>query len=379
MIERIYEKIEKLNIYEYENAIILPRKYEENGPTWGKGGVCDKRNEFVESSFYDGGYWAQLGGKYEWKKEDEKYSDEIVVYIGIFEKHWGHFLVDMTSKLWALTDPEFRKKILNFKVAYVGEVDPDGNYLQFFEMLNIKKEQLIRIKQPTRFKKVFVPEASFRPCIWYTREYQNMFDQMIESVVKDELLKNKFKNIKKIYLSRRKFGKAVSSEFGEKYIEQCFNLNGYVSLMPETLSLREQIYIWNSAESIVCVNGTIPLNVVFSKNEKLKLVILNKMSIYHKNPYIFLYMRNVQATFINVYREPLKGYPKSLGEGPYLIKIGEEFKDYCKKQQLKIPYSGLRLRWYDFRQEIKYYLCVIGIGYQVRRVGSYVKRKILRR
>ena len=57
----------------------------------------------------------------------------------------------------------------------------------------------------------------------------------------------------------------------------------------------------------------------------------------------------------------------------------EEFKDYCKKQQLKIPYSGLRLRWYDFRQEIKYYLCVIGIGYQVRRVGSYVKRKILRR
>lgn len=142
MIERIYEKIEKLNIYEYENAIILPRKYEENGPTWGKGGVCDKRNEFVESSFYDGGYWAQLGGKYEWKKEDEKYSDEIVVYIGIFEKHWGHFLVDMTSKLWALTDPEFRKKILNFKVAYVGEVDPDGNYLQFFEMLNIKKRAI---------------------------------------------------------------------------------------------------------------------------------------------------------------------------------------------------------------------------------------------
>ena len=44
MIERIYEKIEKLNIYKYENAIILPRKYEENGPTWGKGGVCDKRN-----------------------------------------------------------------------------------------------------------------------------------------------------------------------------------------------------------------------------------------------------------------------------------------------------------------------------------------------
>ena len=38
--EQIYKKQEKLYIYEYQNAIILPRKYEDDGPTWGKGGVC---------------------------------------------------------------------------------------------------------------------------------------------------------------------------------------------------------------------------------------------------------------------------------------------------------------------------------------------------
>lgn len=379
MEEKIFKKEKKLNIYECEKAIILPRKFEGNTPSWGKGGVCDAENNFVEASFYDGGPWAQHGGKYEWDKNEEEYIDTTVVYIGIFEKHWGHFLVDMTSKLWIFADSEFRKKQKEFKVAFLGELRPDGNYFQFFEMLGIKEEQLLAVKHPTRFKKVIVPEAGFRPCIWYTKEYQNMYDQMIMSVLQDEHLKGKYKDIKKVYFSRRQFGKALETEFGEEYIEQCYNLNGYQSLMPETLTLREQIYVWNCAESIACVNGTIPLNVVFCQNEKLKLTILNKMSIYHKNPYIFLYMRNIQATFVNIYKEPLKGYPKSLGEGPYLIKAGEEFRNYCEKEHFKIPYTGFKLKWYDFRQEVKYYLCVIGIRAKIRRVGSYVKRKILRR
>mgnify|MGYP000243600874 CR=1 FL=1 len=80
------------------------------------------------------------------------------------------------------------------------------------------------------------------------------------------IFKKTFKNIKeKLYFSRRKFGKAAATEFGEEYIEQCFNQNGYESLGPETLTLREQIYVWNHAEAIACMNGTIPLNVVFAK------------------------------------------------------------------------------------------------------------------
>ena len=261
----------------------------------------------------------------------------------------------------------------------IGEEEPEGNYLEFYKMLGIEKEQLIHIEKPARFQKVFVPEAGFRPCIWYTEEYQRMFDLMTESVLKDKTLKEKFKNIKKIYFSRRKFGKAAATEFGEEYIEQCFNQNGYESLGPETLTLREQIYVWNHAEAIACMNGTIPLNVVFCKNEKLKLTILNKMSIYHKNPYIYLYMRNIQAEFIDIYKEPLKGYPKSLGEGPYLIKTGKEFFHYCQREKFEIPYTGMKLKFYDLKQEIRYYLCVIGIGNKIRRVGSYIKRKMLRR
>ena len=139
--EQIYIKQEKLHIYEYQNAIILPRKYEDDGPTWGKGGVCSQEGEFVQSSFYDGG-WAQNGGKYEWNQTDEIYIDEKVIYIGVFAKHWGHFLVDMTSKLWIFADPEFKENIKDFKVAYIGEEEPEGNYLEFYKILGIGEEDV---------------------------------------------------------------------------------------------------------------------------------------------------------------------------------------------------------------------------------------------
>ena len=83
--------------------------------------------------------------------------------------------------------------------------------------------------------------------------------------------------------------------------------------------------------------------------------------------------------FIDIYKEPLKGYPKSLGEGPYLIKTGKEFFHYCQREKFEIPYTGMKLKFYDLKQEIRYYLCVIGIGNKIRRVGSYIKRKMLRR
>ena len=49
----------------------------------------------------------------------------------------------MTSNLWIFADPEFKENIKDFKVAYIGEEEPEGNYLEFYKMLGIEKEQLI--------------------------------------------------------------------------------------------------------------------------------------------------------------------------------------------------------------------------------------------
>lgn len=343
---------------EVDQGIILPRRLSDDGPMWGLGGVCDAENDFVELSFYDGG-WAKHGGKYEW--ESETYRNEDVVYFGLFLKHWGHFLVDVIGRAWYL--PKISEEI---KVAYIGEEEPAGNYLEFFELLGVKSEQLLHITEPTRFKKVIVPQFASRPCIWYTEEYLSTFDYLAEQVEKENYIPKDIGNLDKVYFSRLSFGKAAQTEFGEGQIAEWLRVNDYQMISPEKLSLRDQIYIWNHAKEIMCINGSIPINIMFSKNNKLKLVVMNKTSLVHKNLDLFLLMRECNATFLDVYREPIKNYPKSIGAGPFLIGITEDVLQYSKDLGLKMPFSKRQIAGAWRVNTIKLVWCILNIKGKIR-------------
>lgn len=356
---------EKLRIEEYSNGIILPRLEVSAGPRWGLGGVCDQNNQFVRTSFYDGG-WATHGGAYAW--DEEQYIAVDAVYIGMFFLHWGHFLVDLTNRMWAL--PELSQKYAGIKVAYIGEEEPKENHLRFFELLGIKKEQLLHVTKPTRFRKIYLPEQSFKSCEWYTDEFLKMLDGMIDNSLSGGTDFSRVQGLQKVYFTRRKFSKALSSEFGEEYFENIFVSNGFTSVAPESLSLDEQIYIWSHAQKIVCVNGTIPLNVMFARNKGLRLTVLNKTSIFHENPIILIKMREVEAEFVDIYMEPMKGYPKSLGEGPYLLKCTQEFLNYCQQEKLEVTHDPMKEYCVFLINEVRYYWAILGIKRKLRSAVS---------
>lgn len=352
-----------LKIFEYDNGIILPQKKAvKEYPMWGLGGVCDNNNMFLDASFYDGG-WATHGGKYEWEKE--YYVDEYAVYIGLFFSHWGHFLIDLSGRLWALN--KLCQEHPNIKVAYLGDEKPSGNYLRFFELLGVNSSQLLCIKEPTRFKKVFLPELSFKSCDWYSNEFVQMFDQIIAQVEKNQNAFHRYARSKKVYFSRKNFRKAALDEFGEEYFEQVFNDNGFESVSPESLSLDEQIYIWNHSESISCINGSIILNVIFSNNTNLELTVLNKTSIFHENPYILLQARRLQAEFVDVYCEPFRRYPKSLGKGPYWLKNNDEFRKYCNNQGFQQK-NGTNVILLNFKNSIRYLWAILEFKNRLKRL-----------
>lgn len=358
----MYKSDEKMQCLEIEQGIVLPRLFSENGPLWGIGGVCDSNNEFVELSFYDGG-WAKHGGKYDWQQEE--YIDEEVMYFGMFLKHWGHFLVDLLGRAWYL--PKIEKHV---KVVYIGEEDPVGNYLDFFELLGIKPERLIHVTKPTRFKKVIVPQFACRPCIWYTDEYLSTFDYLVDTIEKEQYIPIGIEKLDKVYFARLNFGKAAQTEFGEDQIAEWMKVNGYTIISPEKLSLRDQIYIWNHADEIVCLNGSIPINIMFSKNKNLKLVVMNKTSLVHKNLDLFLLMRDCKATFLDVYREPVKGYPKSIGAGPFLLGISEDIKEYSEQQGMKLPFEEKQITKAWRINTLRLVWCICDVKGKVRRLGS---------
>lgn len=356
-----YSKKSNLKISTIPNGVILPRKETKDGPMWGLGGVCDEDGNFVETSFYDGG-WATHGGKYDWDISEEVYQDDTVVYMGMFFQHWGHFLVDLVGRLWFTLRSEFQSE--NMKIAYLGELEPEGNFLEFFRLLGISEGQLIHIKNPTRFKRVIVPDNSSKSCEWFSQEYIDIFKVITENALKSTEL-NRLKELKNIYFTRVNFKKAKGTEFGEKLIIQCMNAENNRLIAPEQLTLSEQIYIWNHAEKIVCMNGTIPLNLIFSQNQNLKLIVLNKTSIEHENLLFFSRMKNIEAEFVNVYIEPFRNYPKSLGAGPFLLTVTDELKSYLKTSGIRCPVTDFRLTWSNICNFFKYCFCITGIKSKV--------------
>lgn len=309
-------------------GVVLPRKEVEEGPMWGIGGVCDETGEFVSLSYYDGG-WATHGGAYLY--EEPEYIDEDVVYFGPFFRHWGHFLVDLLGRMWYIA--KFGRK----KVAYIGEEHPSGNFLECFRLLGLEENDLIHVTAPTRFRNVIVPEFSCKSCEWYTQEYILIYDTMIANAQLQPIPG------KKIYFSRLDFGRG--KEVGEKQIARWALANGFTAVAPEELTVAQQIAIWNGAEEILCLDGSIPISVAFSRNENLRLTVLHKTSLEHLNLELFLLMRPCRVKLLDAYREPFRGYPKNIGAGPFLLEIGQDILCYSREENMTVPYTSGQLAW----------------------------------
>ena len=357
-------------------GVILPQKQVENGPMWILGGVCHEDGGFEPLSAYDGG-WATHGGGYQW--QEEEYLDEDVVYFGMFFNHWGHFLIDLIGRLWYYA----KGKAKGMKLAYLGEEEPRGNFLEIFELLGISQDDLLHITKPTRFRNVIVPEFSCKSCEWYTREYQEIFDTMIHRVEQEKYCPEKWEAIEKVYFSRTSFGKARATEFGEDLIVRWMESNGFTSIAPETLSVRDQIYLWNKAEEIACLDGSIPMSIAFSKNSRLKLTILHKTSLEHLNVELYLLMRPCNVTLLDVWYEPYKKYPKNIGAGPFLLHLGADAKELSSQRGWKFPFTDQELLHHRSTNQRKMVWSLMNIKGRVRMMCSRLTpeflKKLLRR
>lgn len=357
------------------NGIILPQKEVPNGPMWGLGGVCDEKGDFISLSYYDGG-WATHGGGYEWG--NECYMDCDVVYFGMFFNHWGHFLVDLIGRLWYFA----KNRDCKLKLAYLGAEEPKGNFLEFFSLLGIEKEDLLHITTPTRFKNVIVPQYSCKSCGWYSDEYRSIFDSMIAAVENEGYVPADLPSLEKVYFTRLAFGKAKSTEIGEDKIAKWMETNGFSLIAPEKLSVRDQIYVWNHAGHIVCLDGSIPISVAFSNNPDLTLTILHKTHLEHLNVELYLLMRSCNVTFLDAYWEPFKNYPKNIGAGPFVFHITQDIFDYSAELGWVVPFTAGQLRLAKLKHWFQLVWCIWNLPIRIRIAGSKVKqflRRMLKR
>ena len=314
----------ELNVVEIEDGIILPvLKTNKYNTSKGAGGVIDKEFNYIESS-------AQLAynmknrvyGKYNIDNEKIEYNNETVIYGNFFYKHWGHFIIDIVSRLWYLLENDSENKV---KVVFTTMINDestkiDGNYREFFNLFGISDDRIILINKPTKFKKIIIPECSIYPGKYYTREYINIFEKVSNSV------KRNCNIPEKIYLSRSRFKKAKEKEIGEKEIEKFFNNNGYYSISPEQLSLTEQIQFFRDSKEIVCISGTLPHNIMFADKGK-NIIIINKTYKLNKHQEIINQAKNANVTYLDLH---ISLFPVAYGKGPFIMTINKNLQRFAQ-------------------------------------------------
>lgn len=311
----------KLSVCEVTNGVILPARENNSysSKVWAIGGVIDETGNFVEES----SSWYLFGGNYEYNEDFVDNYDEEVIFMGPFLKHWGHFICDQISRLWYILNAPSK-----YKIAYCGWnwncglSDMSGNYLELMELLGVKKEQLVNIQRPTRFKKVIIPNFSFffeGLSRYYTKEFIQITDKIVSNV------KMASSNCpKNIYFTRLSFSVSNEKERGELQIVEYLKKKGFVVVSPEKLSLKEQIFYLNHCENICMISGSISHNLMFAKSEN-NMIILNKTNLINSYQMLIDHITKANVIYIDIYK---KIFHVLFGMGPFLMDVNKNLHNW---------------------------------------------------
>lgn len=163
-----FQRDKKLSYKVYDNAIVLP--YKQHGDKL-LGGVLTKDGKYLDNTSLH----ATLGEGYE-PGDNYLKINESVIYIGMLNKIWGHFITDDIRRMWFLLTDEYREHYSDCKIVYVPFADFNFgvNFKSFLEILGIDSDSFVPITEICSFRKIIIPDECF-----YTIDGRNRFYQRI--------------------------------------------------------------------------------------------------------------------------------------------------------------------------------------------------------
>jgi hypothetical protein len=178
------------------------------------------------------------------------------MYAGPMFGHFGHFLVESISRLWALTQLEGKIDGIVFSPKFQNNPQKMAeNFRPILKVLGVDVP-VILVDEPTRIDTLYLPQQGF-----------GMF-QMIEGApefrafVQDRCGASiPAQGAEKIYLSRSALPPARGGMLGEKRLEALLKAEGYVIYHPQKHSFDEQVAAYKAARKIISVDGS-PLHLL---------------------------------------------------------------------------------------------------------------------
>ena len=336
LAERQFMCREDLQSVVIENGYMFPNRYAQNR-LFGHGGVLNQEQVYVtESEMNAYAKYASipketdekeiyLGEGYEIAADSVPYLDEDVIYLGYINNHWGHFLLDSTTRLYTCLQDEKKQYKYAYLVNEGQDYTPVASISRFFELLGIS-DRIIFINQITKCRSITIPEQGYMINAYYSKEFLGIFQRVADAVDC-----TKYETYQKVYYSRANVKKAKGSEIGEDILLELFEKNNFTIISPERCSLDEQIAIVRNSEFLAGITGTLPHNLLFAKPGK-KMLVINKTHNMNVAQMDINIMCQIDMTYVDAY---YARFPVMIGEGPFLLTYSDKLDEYIRDHQLE--------------------------------------------
>ncbi|QIK78060.1 glycosyltransferase family 61 protein [Sphingomonas piscis] len=196
-----------------------------------------------------------------------KVVEEPVLFCGHLMKHYGHFVIESMSRLWA-RDLHTDLPVLFTRPGKWRE--PPSYGTDVLAALGVEA-RMMAVDEPTIFRQVVCPGTAFE----YRWKAFTVADEPHLTVAKNLAGSPTTDWRRPVYLTRSGLPGDLRKSKEEPELEAELLQRGFDIVRPETLSLAEQISLFDNAPLVVGTVGSAMHTALFSRSANRKLAILN--------------------------------------------------------------------------------------------------------
>lgn len=262
------------------------------------------------------------------------FEDATVLYGGYFNRHWGHFLVDVLPQLWPLFGENAPQvdKIVFVAANAIDMANVSANILACFKLLGVSEKVEI-ISKPRSYSRIIVPGKAFLPRQRAATEALNVYNAIVNKAERVCASTKSAGMHRRLYLSRKHLAKSKLNEPNSDWLDGFFEENGFKVIYPEKIPLEQTIGLIRNAEIVAAMSGTLPHNMVFARPGQ-QLWIIEKTAITNNFQPGIDSLRQLDVTPIDA---NALIWTVSAGLGPFIIYPNHIFLRFCADKGLKAP------------------------------------------
>jgi hypothetical protein len=196
--------------------------------------------------------------------------DEPVLFGGVQYAHWGHFLTEALSRVWALEAfPDLAR--LPVLAPRFGIIPAHHTIQDCLRASAFAPERVLAPEQPVRLRRCILPPASF-----VNRGAAFAVHAALPRAAAARALGDRAVAVsdQPVYLSRTRLRKPEDTPAGEPALEAALAARGVLIMHPQTLRFAEQAAIYRGHRVFIGCSGSAFLNACFAPPRTLSTFVL---------------------------------------------------------------------------------------------------------